>query len=134
MPEAKYTDSSSRQAALIRLMVYSSIGIIIFFWSVDIGGKSTILLDHATSYLVTRQKLLAQIMVTALIIYGTFRPWWTGQWKSSLTSQILSMLKLIGVALTLMYWLQIGPAVLLEKDMLPFLFEKLVMPVGLIVP
>jgi nucleoside recognition membrane protein YjiH len=62
---ANSIDAVSHRVALMRLLGYSGIGVVIFFWSVDIGGKSTILF---------------------------------------------------------------------EKDMLPFLFEKLVMPVGLIVP
>jgi len=115
----------------MRLLLYSGIGVFIFFWPIDIGGKSTIFLDHVTSYLVTRHHFMTQLVVSALIIFSAFRPWWTGQWKSSPTSMVLSVFKVLGLALTLMYWLQAGPAVLFEQDMLPFLFEKLVMPVGL---
>jgi nucleoside recognition membrane protein YjiH len=38
------------------------------------------------------------------------------------------------VLVSLMAYFEFGPALLFEKDMLPFLFNKLVIPVGLIVP
>ncbi|WP_379911516.1 YjiH family protein [Marinobacterium aestuariivivens] len=47
---------------------------------------------------------------------------------------MFSFLKLAGVAVSMMAFFEFGPALLFEKDMLPFLFNKLVIPVGLIVP
>ena len=51
MQKANSIDAVSHQVALMRLLGYSGIGVVIFFWTVDIGDKSTILLDHITSYL-----------------------------------------------------------------------------------
>ncbi|EWS58316.1 hypothetical protein Y695_04703 [Hydrogenophaga sp. T4] len=47
---------------------------------------------------------------------------------------MFSVLKVMGLVLALMYLLKLGPAPLFEKDMLPFLFDKLALTVGLIVP
>jgi len=44
------------------------------------------------------------------------------------------VLKLLSVPIAALYLLGLGPDVLMAPDMVPFLFEKLVMPVGLIVP
>ena len=39
-------------AALLKMLVFSSIGIVMFFVPIEIAGRSTILFDHAASYLV----------------------------------------------------------------------------------
>ncbi|MGO3640730.1 MAG: YjiH family protein, partial [Psychrobacter sp.] len=41
---------------------------------------------------------------------------------------------IIGLILAVMYVADVAPAFMMEKDMLPFLFEKLALPVGMIVP
>ena len=123
-----------RGRALFRLAAYSLAGIVLFFVPFELGGKSTILLDHAASYLAGSQRPLAVTLVMLLIAYGALSPWFDGRWKESRVSRVFALLKLAGLALAVMYLTGTGPAVLHEKDMLPFLFDKLALTVGLIVP
>lgn len=124
----------SRAVALARLVVYSSIGLAMFFLPVEIAGKSTILFDHAATWLATQQRPLAIAVVLALMTWGAAAPFVQRTWRDSTTRMVFSVLKLLGLALALMYLTGIGPAALFEKDMLPFLFDKLALTVGLIVP
>ncbi|MBU2324501.1 MAG: YjiH family protein, partial [Gammaproteobacteria bacterium] len=48
----------SKGRALARLLGYSLIGLLIFFVPFEIGGRSTILLDHAASALQTHARPL----------------------------------------------------------------------------
>jgi len=120
--------------AALKLVIYSFIGIFFFFVPVTIGGKSTILLDHAATALATQLRPVALVLVCLLIAYGAFGPFVTGAWKKNLTEKIFSVLRLLGLVATAMYLANIGPALLFTPDMLPFLFDKLVLSVGLIVP
>jgi len=124
----------SRTTAGLKLVIYSFIGIFFFFVPVTIGGKSTILLDHAATALATQLRPVALVLVCLLIAYGAFGPFVTGAWKKNLTEKIFSVLRLLGLVATAMYLANIGPALLFTPDMLPFLFDKLVLSVGLIVP
>jgi len=124
----------SRTTAGLKLVIYSFIGIFFFFVPVTIGGKSTILLDHAATALATQLRPVALALVCLLIAYGAFGPFVTGAWKKNLTEKIFSVLRLLGLVATAMYLANIGPALLFTPDMLPFLFDKLVLSVGLIVP
>ncbi len=54
--------------------------------------------------------------------------------EKNVTERIFSVLRLLGLIATAMYLANIGPAALFTPDMLPFLFDKLVLSVGLIVP
>lgn len=127
-------NASGRPAALLRLIAYSAIGLVMFFLPVDIGGKSTILFDHAASWLATTQRPLAIAFVLALMAWGAAAPFVQRTWRRNTTTAVFSALKVLGLVLALMYLLKAGPAPLFEKDMLPFLFDKLALTVGLIVP
>ncbi|CAM3854292.1 Nucleoside recognition [Vibrio aerogenes CECT 7868] len=124
----------STWVAALKLILFSATGIFFFFIPVELFGQSTILLDHLVSCLRTMLSDTVRIYTLVLIIAGAAYPFVTGQWRSSRTQMVLSALKVTGIPVTLMAFFSVGPAVLFEKDMLPFLFGKLVIPVGLIVP
>ncbi len=124
----------SKPIALIQLIVFSAIGLVMFFVPFTIGEKSTILFDHGATYLVTQQHTLAVFLLFLLMIYGVGKPIYDGSWRKNITNMILTAFKIIGLVLAIMYITDMAPAIIMEKDMLPFLFEKLALPVGMIVP
>ncbi|MBB2971347.1 YjiH family protein [Mesorhizobium sp. RMAD-H1] len=134
MTDSAIAQNGSRGAAALKLIIYSFIGIFFFFVPVTIGGKSTILLDHAATAIATNLRPLALVFVTALIAYGAIAPFIRGTWNKNVTETIFSLLRVLGLVLTGMYLAGIGPAAIFQPDMLPFLFDKLVLSVGLIVP
>jgi nucleoside recognition membrane protein YjiH len=135
MPEiARSLAAPSRVKALLRLVLYSLIGIFVFFVPIELGGRSTIPLDHAATAIVAHARPLAVIFVCLLILYGAVAPLQDGSWRRNLTARVFTALKLLGVLLTTLYLAGIGPAALFAPDMLPFLFDKLVLSVGMIVP
>lgn len=121
-------------AAALKLFGLSAIGITFFFVPVTIAGRSTILLDHAATAVATHLRPLAIAFVCALIAYGALAPFLRGGWNRSATASVFAVLRLLGLALTGAYLLGVGPEAIFAPDMLPFLFDKLVMSVGLIVP
>jgi nucleoside recognition membrane protein YjiH len=124
----------SRHSGLAKLVCYSLIGIFAFFVPVTIGGRSTIPLDHAATALSNYARPAAIVFVCLLILYGAATPFYEGKWRTDATQAIFSLLRVLGVVLTAMYLTDIGPAAFFAPDMLPFLFDKLVITVGLIVP
>lgn len=129
-----HSRSSNKGLAALKLVLFSAIGFCFFFIPVSIGEKSTIPLDHIVSWLRSDFSYSTQIYALIIVFAGGIYPFWKGSWNSNLTQSILSALKVLGVFTAFMAFFSIGPAFLFEKDMLPFLFNKLVVPVGLIVP
>jgi nucleoside recognition membrane protein YjiH len=127
-------DRGVRNRALAKLASYSLIGVFAFFVPVTIAGRSTIPLDHAAPALATYARPATIVFVCLLILYGAAVPFLNGQWRTNTTQAIFSLLRALGAVLTAMYLTGIGPAALFAPDMLPFLFDKLVLAVGLIVP
>lgn len=120
--------------ALLQLIVFSTIGLVMFFVPFTIGEKSTILFDHGATYLVNEQHTLAVTLLFLLMIYGVGKPIYDGSWRKNITNIILTVFKVIGLVLAVLYITDTAPAIIMEKDMMPFLFEKLALPVGMIVP
>ncbi|WP_020681927.1 YjiH family protein [Marinobacterium rhizophilum] len=125
---------SFNPVSLLKLVLFSAVGIVFFFVPMEFGGKSTIPLDHIVSWIRANQAGGAAVYAMLIILAGGLYPFIRGTWRSSVTQMVFSGLKLSGVLVSLMAYFEFGPALLFEKDMLPFLFNKLVIPVGLIVP
>lgn len=119
---------------VFKLLVPSALGILIFFVPVTIAGHSTILLDHIVTAVRNLLGEFSAFYALALIIAGAAYPLFKGHWKQGLTNRVFMVLKILGVIAALLAMTGWGPALLHEPDMLPFLFERLVIPVGLIVP
>ncbi len=119
---------------LIKLFLLSLIGIIFFFVSIDIGGKETILLDHIAGYITHQLRPFAITAILLIMAFGAFYPYISGTFRNSLSSQIFSIFKVIGFILAILYLTETAPAWAMKSDMLPFLFEKLALAVGLLIP
>ncbi|WP_462177843.1 YjiH family protein [Pseudoalteromonas gelatinilytica] len=134
MSSTQNETSQANSAAILKLIIFSLIGMVFFFVPFSIGGKSTILLDHMVGF--GRDVFPHQVEIYALlmILTGGIYPFISGGWQANTTQKVLSILKLLGVVTALMSFFSIGPSLLFEKDMLPFLFSKLVVPISLIVP
>ncbi|QUX92056.1 histidine transporter [Marinomonas sp. A3A] len=120
--------------SLLKLIAYSCIGLFVFFIPINIGGKETIPLDHIVSWLRNDYGQMAEVYAILVVLAGGAYPFISGNWRASKTQTVLSIFKVLGVVTAVMAFFSVGPAFLFEKDMLPFLFSKLVVPVGLIVP
>lgn len=123
----------TRAAAGIKLLLASLFGISIFFIPFELAGRSTIMVDHLAGFLIA-QRPLAVGLTLLLIGYGSITPLLDGRWRARTIDRLLSLFKLIGLLLALMYVVNMGPAWLMAPDRLPFLFDKLAMSIGLIVP
>lgn len=120
--------------ALIKMSLLSLIGIISFFVSIDIGGKETILLDHIAGFVINELRPFALTAIMLIMAYGAISPYVSGRYKSSLSEQVFSVFKMLGLILAILYLTNTAPAWAMTPDMLPFLFEKLALAVGLLIP
>ncbi|WP_246566757.1 YjiH family protein [Tissierella simiarum] len=117
----------------VKFIVFSLFGIFMFFVSIDIGGKSTIPLDHIVSWIQSIPHYF-KIYGLTLVTIGALFPFIKGIWNKDLTTTIFSLCKLFGIICVVMVVFNIGPGGLLAGDMLPFIFSKIVVPVTTIIP
>lgn len=117
-----------------RFFVYSLIGIFFFFVPFTIGEANTIMIDHIVGWVRTLLAPVLPYYALLLIMIGAVYPFIKGTWKRSFTDLSFSVLKVLGVLVGLMVVFNFGPDFVLSKDLGPFLYEKLAIPLGVLIP
>lgn len=131
LPEAPQSSSGKN---LLKFFLYSLIGVFTFFIPVTIKGTSSIPLDHIVTYIQTALDPVVPYYALLVIILGAAYPFYNKTWNRDAVNMTLSFFKVLGVLVAAMLMFNFGPGWLFEPSMGPFLFDKLVIPVGLLVP
>lgn len=126
-------DNKKSLSNVLRFVFFSLLGIFLFFVPIKILGKSTIPLDHIVTY-VLKIPYFREVYGTVLVIVGAVLPFYRKTWNKDLTATIFSVLKILAIPFVIMAVLGKGPEFLMNKDVIPFIFSKIVVPVITIVP
>ncbi len=132
--EAQPIKSASSPTNIFKFFGYSSIGIFMFFVPISLNGKSSIMLDHIVTGISNISAQMVTIYALLILLAGALYPFINKSWNKNITNLIFSILKLLGLVFGSMIVFNIGPAWLFDPDMGPFLMEKLIKPVSLLVP
>ncbi|WP_400164569.1 YjiH family protein [Brevibacillus sp. TJ4] len=132
--KTEQTPSPQSSVSALKFIGFSLIGIFMFFIPITVNGTSSIPLDHMVSWIRATVPSVVPIYALLVIILGAAYPFITKSWNKNKVNIAFSVLKVFGVAVALIIYLNIGPEWLMDPDIGPFLFEKLVIPVGLVVP
>lgn len=127
---SKYFSISSK----FKLIFFSGIGFFVFFIPVQLSGKKTILIDHLVNSIIKNFANFTPYYTLGIIILGTILPIYTKKWKKSAIDIIFTSFKFLGIIVSFMAISGKGPESLMRKDMIPFLFNKLATPVGILIP
>lgn len=126
--------SSKGGSNVFKFFFMSLIGIFAFFIPFSINGKSSILLDHIVTLIQLNFSELVPHYALLVIVLGAIHPFINKSWNKDAVNLTLSIFKVVGVFAAGMLVFNVGPAWIFNPNMGPFLFEKLVIPVGLLVP
>lgn len=130
----RYIKDSNKTVTTLKMIVCSLIGIFSFFVTFEWNGKSSILIDHIVSFLSTSFPTLVTTYVFILLVVGAILPFVNKSWKKDIVSRILSIFKVVGLVVGIMLIFGVGPAWLFAPDVGPFLMDKLIKPVGVLIP
>lgn len=117
----------------LKFIGYSLIGIFLFFVPISILGKQTIPLDHIVSFIL-KIPYFKEVYGMCLVIIGAILPFYKKNWNKNITSMVFSILKVLAIPFVIMAITKKGPEFLMNKDVIPFIFSKIVVPVITIVP
>ena len=117
-----------------KLFVYSAIGAFVFFFPVTYKEKNSIPLDHMVT--IVRDSIPAVVpwFIFALAVYGTVRSFSTGAFKESALQAVFAVFNIAGAIISFLMVIDALPWVLGDEDLVPFLWNSIATPVGLIVP
>lgn len=97
------------QRSTWKFLLFSFIGIFVFFISVEINGNSTIPLDHIVTGLETNFPSLAAIYALVVITIGAIRPFYNKSWNESKVETTFSLLKVLGFITAILVYIGVGP-------------------------
>lgn len=117
-----------------RFFFFSAIGIFMFFIPIEIGGKSSIPLDHFVTWLRSLSGTASAYYAMILVLGGAVYPFYTKTWRKSKVEMVLSSFKVLGAIAAFLVLFEIGPAWLMAEDMGPYWYYSLLIPIGVLVP
>lgn len=119
---------------LLKFVLFAAFGIFMFFIPIVIGeGSSTIPIDHIVGFLKGIPNF-GRIYALIIVILGAILPFVRKTWNKTTTEIVFSMLKLLGIPLVIMAFLNRGPAFLMRDDVIPFIYNSIVITVTMVVP
>lgn len=124
---------SKSMGNIAKFVILNAIGIFMFFVTVEIGGSSSIPVDH----IVTRIRAIPYfeaIYGVIIVLVGAVLPFIRKTWNKDKVTMVFSFLKLLAIPSLIVWLTKAGPERWFDGDMLPFIYNKVVLPVTCLVP
>ncbi|RAA65353.1 YjiH family protein, partial [Burkholderia multivorans] len=132
-PESKPADKQTG-VGMWRFYVFSIIGILCFFVLVTINGTNTIIVDHVHLWIRAAFGVAMPYVALLMILVGAALPIIRKDFMKSATDFVVTLFKIFGAVIGIMYVFKIGPALLFNPNYGPFLFDKLMLPLSILIP
>ena len=118
---------------IAKFFILNLIGIFMFFVSVEIGGSKSIPVDFIVTT-IRKIPYFELVYGTAVVLIGAVLPFIRKTWKKDKVTMVFSFLKLLAIPAMILWLAKVGPARWFDSDMLPFIYNKVVLPVSCLVP
>lgn len=118
---------------IVVFILYALFGIFMFFIPVNLMGSNTIPIDHITN-LVKKIPYYNLVFGVFIVIAGILYAIKSKSWQKSKLHMVFFALKLVSLVFVFMYVTNIGPARIFDKDMLPLIWNSIMVSVTTIVP
>lgn len=116
-----------------KFIILNLIGIFMFFVTVQFNGAKSIPIDHIVTALRSIPNF-GPVYAGIIVVLGAIIPFVKGTWNKDTVTTVFSVFKVIGIGVVAMAIFGFGPASFHTPDMLPFVFNKVVIPVTTLVP
>lgn len=94
--------STTQSVRAWRLVLYSAIGLFVFFFPMIYQGKQSTPLDHMVTVLCTHLSAVVPWNIVALAVYGTLRGIITKTWAQGPVQFVFTILKVVGTIVGLL--------------------------------
>ncbi len=122
--------SFNRTRALLYFFLFNALGVFIFFVSINVGGRNTVVLDHICTWFRGAFGAVIPWVTVLLMLFCLADTFFIRKiWKKNATELLMSAAKIFGLAIMVMGITGIGaesfPA-LFDKRIIPFIMNNLI--------
>src|SRR5699024_1340968 len=128
------TAENNRKTSATKFLVFSLIGIALFFTPFYYQGNLSIPIDHLVTFITETFPAFGPAYVLLILALGAVYPFVTRTWNSSVFEVVFSILKIFGFVTGVLIFFNVGPDWLMNPALGPFLYNDLLVSIGLIVP
>ena len=122
-----------KSSDIVLFIFYALFGIFMFFVPITIAGTKSIPIDHITS-LVKKIPNYNLVFGVFMVLAGIAYAIKTKSWQKSKLHSVFFAIKLISLVFVFMYLTNKGPARIFDGDMLPLIWNGIMVSVTTIVP
>lgn len=133
--------SAKSTSNVVKFVLLNLLGIIMFFVKIPmpyvtdgvVTFTSSLPIDHVVAYI----RLIPNfdlVYASIIVCVGAILPFVRKTWNKDIVTTVFSVFKVAGIGVLLIYIFELGPARIHDSDMLPFVVEKVVVPVTALVP
>ena len=97
MTSESLTTRPARASHVAKFIVFSLIGIAMFFIPITLNGTSTIPLDHLVTFIRKALGPAVPFYILILLLAGTIMPFATGGWKASKLRMVFAFANVVGL-------------------------------------
>lgn len=127
------TSKAKSGSNIAKFVILNVIGLFMFFVTITINEKSSIPVDHIVTF-IRSIPYFELIYGVAIVCIGAVLPFIRKTWNKDKVTMVFSFLKLLAIPAMVVWLTQMGPARWFDGDMLPFIYNKVVIPVTCLVP
>lgn len=125
--------NQKRASSIAQFVVFSFIGVFMFFAQITIGDRHGIPIDLLTTMIIDGLGIISDYAALFLVVLGAAWPFIKKNWNRSITDVIFTGFKIFGLIAAVMVCFNFGPEVILNADNGPYLFNSLVKPTALMI-
>ncbi|KIX91851.1 histidine transporter [Staphylococcus microti] len=118
----------------LQFIIYSLIGIIFFFIPITVNGSTSIPLDYVVTLFQQHLATLTKVLILIVIICGGILPFIQKDWQKGKIATSFIFFKVLGAVIGILLFFKIGPDWFVSEKTGLYLYDYLVVPVGLTVP
>lgn len=125
--------NTRKSSTMPRFIFLNLLGIFMFFIPITIGKSKSIPIDHIVTF-IRQIPHFGVIYAGIIIVLGAILPFVRKTWNKDGVTTVFSIFKVLGIFVYFIALFKLGPARIQTPGMLPFVFNKVVIPVTMLVP
>lgn len=131
--ETNPIEKKTSGSTLAKFILLNALGIFMFFITVPINGVKSIPIDHIVTWMRSIPNF-GPVYGGAVVVIGAILPFVRKTWNKDAVTTVFSIFKVLGIGVVAMAIFGFGPESFHTPGMLPFVFNKVVVPVTSLVP